>query len=454
MIPQIISTLVLLQLINAAPLLLTRYHTAAPVTQVTTVTTGTTTIWLPPVDQVQPTEQAQQPPAETQAATTEAQPQPQPTTSVETQQAPPAETQPASTEQQPQPEPQPTTSSTEQPQQPTTSEQPQPQQPATSSTEQPQPQPTTSTTSEQQQQPTTSEQQQPATSSTQQQQQQTSSTTSQAPASSSSSGNIAAPSVIVYSPYANNGGCKTPDEIKSDITMIHGKGINQLRSYGTDCYSLSTVLETALSLGMTVNQGVWLSEAGVDSVDGQISDIISYGQANGWDVFNLITIGNEAINSNFCSVSDLIAKIASVKTQLRNAGYNGKVTTSEPPATFIKYPDLCTNSDIDIVGINPHSYFNANISPENSGSYIVQQQGQVAGLCGGKSVVITETGYPSQGSTLGLNVPTPENQQIAIASIIKETGGDCTILTTYNDFWKDPGPYGIEQYFGVINLFE
>ena len=50
------------------------------------------------------------------------------------------------------------------------------------------------------------------------------------------------------------------------------------------------------------------------------------------------------------------------------------MTTAEPPATFIKYPNLCTEADIDVVGINPHSYFNANISPENSGSYIVSQK--------------------------------------------------------------------------------
>ena len=235
--------------------------------------------------------------------------------------------------------------------------------------------------------------------------------------------------------------------------MIHGKGIYQIRSYGTDCNALTTVLETAKSLGMTVNQGVWLSAEGVDSIDDQVDQIIEYASSNGWDVFNLLTIANEAINSNFCTVDELISKLNSVKIKLTNAGYTGKMTTAEPPATFIKYPNLCIDANIDVVGINPHSYFNANISPENSGSYIVSQQSQVAGLCNGKDVVITETGYPSQGATLGLNVPTEENQKIAIASIISETNGDCTILTTYNDFWKDPGPYGIEQYFGAITLF-
>lgn len=206
-------------------------------------------------------------------------------------------------------------------------------------------------------------------------------------------------------------------------------------------------------LGIKVNQGVWVSQDGVDSADDQIDQVIEYGQQNGWDIFNLITFGNEAINSQYVDVDSMMTKLDSVRTQFRNAGYNGYVTTAEPPATFINYPKLCTDTSMDIVAINPHSYFNENISPAKAGDYVTTQQSQVAKLCKGKLVWITETGYPSQGATLGLNVPSPENQEIAIKSILDSTGGEVTILTTYNDFWKDPGQYGIEQYFGVINLF-
>lgn len=257
----------------------------------------------------------------------------------------------------------------------------------------------------------------------------------------------------MYSPYADDGGCKTPEVITSDLTMIAGKGIKKIRSYGTDCYAIDVVLPVLYGLGMVVNQGVWM-EDGVDSIDSQIQQIIAYGQTSGWEVFEFITIGNEAINSGFVSVDDLISKINSVKQLLEDSGYTGFVTTAEPPASFISYPQLCTESEIDIVAINVHSYFNENISPENAGGYIMSQKAQVEEICTGKAVYVTETGYPSQGMTNGLNVPSPENQRIAIASIIEETNSDCTILTTYNDFWKQPGPYGIEQYFGVIQLFE
>lgn len=464
------------------PALITRYHTAAAVTQTTTRTTGTTTAWLPPVGiyilpdgssststitegqwntypetftSVVNKAVAEATPTEAQTPATSVSPTPTPTTtSTTTAAAPtPESSSPTTTSLVA-----PTTSSieTQAPQAETTSLSPQQTNAATTTTASSSSSVSASTNTEQA--PTTSSTSTwtstyTSTSASTSASTSSSTTSSQSSSSSTSSGDISPPSVIVYSPYADNGGCKAADDINSDLELIASKGIKKIRSYGTDCGSLTTVLLKCKELGITVNQGVWMSQDGVDSVDDQILDVISYGQENGWDIFDLITIGNEAINSGYVTLDELIPKLNSVKSQLQSAGYNGYVTTSEPPATFIKYPTLCTEANIDIVGINPHSYFNANISPAKAGSYITSQQSQVAALCDGKSVWITETGYPSQGDTLGLNTPSAENQEIAIASIIEATGGDVTILTTYNDFWKDPGPYGIEQYFGAIHLF-
>ncbi|KAI3404171.1 SCW11 [Candida oxycetoniae] len=449
MMISIIFTFFLLRLISAVPLpaVITRYHTAAAVTQTTTRTTGTTTVWLPPVGiYILPDGSS----STSTITDTQWNTFPVTFTSV-VQKDVPLATQAAAITPALQPE---TTTTTEGV--PTPAPAPQLETTSTTTTEAvptpaPAPQSETTSTTTTDAAPTTA----PATpaTSTATSTSTTSTTTSTQTSTPSSTGDLLPhPSTIVYSPYANSGGCKSADDINYDLELIASKGIKKIRSYGTDCGSLTTVLSKCKQLGITVNQGVWMSEAGVNSVDDQIQQIINYGQQNGWDIFDLITIGNEAINSNFVTLDQLIPKLNSVKSQLRSSGYNGYVTTSEPPATFIKYPQLCTDSDIDIVGINPHSYFNTNISPENAGSYITSQQAQVLALCNGKSVWITETGYPSKGKTLGLNVPSPENQKIAVSSIMEATGGDVTILTTYNDFWKDPGPYGIEQYFGVIQL--
>lgn len=283
----------------------------------------------------------------------------------------------------------------------------------------------------------------------------TSSSTS-APSPSSSGCLTKVPHAIVYSPYDNNRSCKDFSTVLSDLQLIHSKGINELRVYGNDCNYLSTILKAAKQTGFKVNQGFWISDAGVNSIDTAVDDFISYVTSGsggfGWELFSYLTIGNEAVNSGYCSASDLISKISEVKGKLQNAGYSGKVTTSEPPVSFEKNPSLCTSSGIDFVGINPHSYFDANASADEAGSFVSGQIQIVQGACGNMDIVVTETGYPNQGDTNGRNVPSPENQLIAVQSILDNVSVDVTILTTFEDLWKLPGPYNIEQHFGIIQI--
>jgi exo-beta-1,3-glucanase (GH17 family) len=206
-----------------------------------------------------------------------------------------------------------------------------------------------------------------------------------------------------------------------------------------------------LRLGLKINQGFWISSAGADSIDDGVDELIAWGQANTWDVFDYITIGNEAVLAGYVTVDELIAKIASVRAKLEAAGYTGKITTSEPPVTFENNPSLC-NAAIDFVGVNPHAYFDTYSSAETAGDFVKGQVNIVQGICS-KDIVVTETGYPSAGIVNGGNIPSPENQRIAIEKILEAMNNEVTILTTFNDLWKAPGPYGIEQSFGTIQFW-
>lgn len=288
----------------------------------------------------------------------------------------------------------------------------------------------------------------------------TTSTTSSASTSTISSATSSAasatgvPKALTYSPYNSDGTCRSASDVYNDLQIIKSKGVSQVRIYGTDCNSIETVQPACSKLGIKINQGFWIGSSGADSIDSSVAALIAYGQQSGWDVFEYITIGNEAIISGYCSPSELIGKIQSVKTQLRAAGYNGQVTTSEPPVSFQNHPELCTEAAIDMVGINPHSYFNAQIDASEAGSFVKGQLQLVQKLCGTSNVIITETGYPFSGSSNGLNVPSYENQQIAIQSILEELNGEVTILSYFNDLWKNPGPYGIEQSFGIQSFMQ
>lgn len=262
------------------------------------------------------------------------------------------------------------------------------------------------------------------------------------------------PTGLVYSPYNDDRSCRDYDSVKSDLESIAAKSIPSIRVYGNDCNYLSTVLPIAKSLGLKVNQGFWFSNTDLLQITANAVALAAYANSveNGWDLFDYITIGNEAINSGFMNASELTAIIKSIKSTLKDAGYTGYFTTSEPPVTFEKYPELCDGDLIDFVGINPHSYFDADIDASQAGPFVAGQKAIVENICTSKQVVVTETGYPSQGDTNGLNVPSKENQKIAIKSILDTLGSDATLLTFRNDMWKDPGAYNIEQYFGIYDI--
>ncbi|ODQ77105.1 glycoside hydrolase family 17 protein [Babjeviella inositovora NRRL Y-12698] len=278
-------------------------------------------------------------------------------------------------------------------------------------------------------------------------------TTSTAQNSPTTSSSLMLPKQIVYSPYNDDGSCKSYNTVYADLNMIKSKGINSVRIYGTDCGSIQTVEPICATLGLTINQGFYITSAGVDSIDDGVSELISWveSSSSGWALFDFITVGNEALYNNWVSGTDLINKIGSVKALLKAAGYTGKVTTSEPPQSWVDNSDLC--GAVDFLGLNAHPYFDAAIDASQSGEFILSQISTVQAVCPNLSVYLAETGYPTQGDTNGLQVPSKANQRIAIAGILGAVNGDATLLTTFNDMWKSPGPYNVEQYFGAIDQY-
>lgn len=284
-----------------------------------------------------------------------------------------------------------------------------------------------------------------------------SSSASSSPSPSATSAPGQVPNTITYSPYNDDSSCKSADQVYADLKKLHDVGISAIRVYGTDCNSISTVQPACVSLGLKIDQGFWIGPQGVDSIDSGVQELISWVQNNhnnDWSIFTTITVGNEAIFGGFIDGPTLLSKIKSVKSTLQAAGWTGTVTTAEPPGSYVNFPDLCTDtSGIDYVGVNAHPYFDASGSPDQAGSFVLAQISAVQAACNNRNVKITETGYPMAGNANGNQVPTPENQATAIASIMKATNNEAVMFTVFNDKWKNPGPYNVEQNFGILHLF-
>lgn len=283
------------------------------------------------------------------------------------------------------------------------------------------------------------------------------STTSTSVPKSTSSNDKLVPITITYSPYNDNYSCKTAAEVLSDLKALKELGIQGIRMYDVNCGSLQTVQTACVKLGLKIDQGIFIGSDGVANVAKDLQTVIDWTKTenNGdWSLYTAFTIGNEAVFGGHADPSTLISTLVAAKQQLRDAGYTGPVTTAEPSYIYIDNPDLCTNPVMDYVGINAHAYFNPYGSADQSGDFVLSQIDIVQKACNGKEVFVTETGYPSAGNVNGNQIPSPENQAIAIEAIMKAVNNRAIMFTVYDNLWMPAGDYNVEGHFGILHLFQ
>lgn len=245
---------------------------------------------------------------------------------------------------------------------------------------------------------------------------------------------------ITYAPYDNSGGCKTSDQIKADFDKI--QGYNKVRIYGTDCNQVANIVPIAAAKGFTLFLGVF----DIGNVAGSVKQIID-GVGGSWQSVDAISVGNELVNSGQASVSTVVAAIGAARTQLRAAGYNGPVVTVDTFNAVISNPELCHASDF--AAVNCHAYFDPNTEASQAGAFVSQQVQKVAQACGGKTTVVTESGWPKQGNANGKAIPSPENQQAAMASIKQHVSSNIYHYTVIDGLWKPQTACKCEPYWGL-----
>ncbi|CUM56110.1 unnamed protein product [Debaryomyces tyrocola] len=252
---------------------------------------------------------------------------------------------------------------------------------------------------------------------------------------------------VTYSPYTKSGSCKTASEVKSDIAKL--SSFSLIRLYSTDCDGIENILAS-----MTSSQELFLGiyEIDTNTITSGLKTIKSAVESSsrGWSAVHTISIGNERVNDGKSTVSDLETAIDTAKTWLSaNAPqYSGYVVTVDTLVATVNNPGLCKISDY--LAVNAHPYWDGGVVPSNSGSWLQQQISNLESACGSSDILITETGWPTQGDTFGSCVPSIPNQLAAIKSIMSKFSDQVFMFTMYNDYWKDPGPSNVEQHWGIF----
>jgi exo-beta-1,3-glucanase (GH17 family) len=256
---------------------------------------------------------------------------------------------------------------------------------------------------------------------------------------------------VTYSPFIKDGGIKCKDQALVDQEMadIASKGFKSIRLYSPECNGLSVIAGAARKNGLKLILGTFIKADGFANSNKELDEIIAWKQ---WDMVELFAVGNEAIFQGFVDGGSLAGYINSCRSKLRAAGYNGPVTTTEP-LNILQANAGALCGAVDVTGVNIHPYFNPSVTSENAGTFVNGQINEAKKSCN-KEVYVLEAGWPNSGNVNGNAIPSPSEQRKAFDSIKGNCAMDHIVVFTYqNDYWKEPGAFGVEQNFGVSNIF-
>ena len=196
--------------------------------------------------------------------------------------------------------------------------------------------------------------------------------------------------------------------------------------------------------------GVFISSSGTSGAQSQVDLIVQWG---GWDLVDLVVVGNEAVFNGYCNAAQLAGFISSAAAKFKAAGYGGLITTTEPLNIWQSYGStLC--SVVDKIGANLHPFFNAQTTAAGAGDFVKSELAILRTVCPGKTDIINlETGWPTQGSPNGAAVPGVQEQITALTGIVQEAGDDCVFFSYADDSWKPPGQFGVEPHWGCASVF-
>lgn len=260
--------------------------------------------------------------------------------------------------------------------------------------------------------------------------------------SSGSTSGISFTKGIVYSPYQSGGGCKDAGTVQSDIARLSQYDL--IRIYDTDCSGLNNVL-AALGSNQRVIAGIY----DITKLSESLSTITSACNGN-WAKIHSVAVGNEAVFNGQASVSSLVSAMSTARSTLQQAGYTGPVVTVEAQNIINANPSLCDASDF--VAANIHPFFNADCPSSNAGSWVSNQISMLESSCKGKTVIVTETGWPHAGSANGAAIPSPQDQQTAISSLSSTLSSNVVFFTAFDDLWKtSTGEFGVEKSWGIMS---
>ncbi|MEO8224416.1 MAG: glycosyltransferase [Gammaproteobacteria bacterium] len=252
---------------------------------------------------------------------------------------------------------------------------------------------------------------------------------------------------FAFSPYRANqdavaGDFPTTAQIDEDLALLKGR-TRSVRTYTTDG-TMAEVPALARKHGIKVALGAWIDARGEHNAT-QVENVIRLARQNS-NVIRLI-VGNEVVLRGDIPISELTAYLDRVRTAVKQP-----VSTAEPWHVWIRHPELADH--VDYLAVHMLPYWEG-ISSEASIGYIDDKVAQLEKAFPGKTIVLAEVGWPSNGRTREAAVASDANEAMFLRRFLhqaKEKGYVYYLMEAFDQPWKAQSEGSVGAYWGVYNV--
>jgi exo-beta-1,3-glucanase (GH17 family) len=203
----------------------------------------------------------------------------------------------------------------------------------------------------------------------------------------------------------------------------------------------------AHEMGLKTLVGAWLDKDKARN-EKEIAALIKAAKAGDPD---MVAVGNEVLLRGDLSEKELISYILRVKKELKRTNPNIKVSTVDGYGFLLKYPGVMAACDIVLINCYP---FWEGIRFEDSIAALNRMYEKTKSAAKGKEVILSETGWPSGGKTVGKAIPSRENAENYLKAALqwaKEKNVKLFYFSSFDEAWKKVKEGELGGHWGIMD---
>ncbi len=231
------------------------------------------------------------------------------------------------------------------------------------------------------------------------------------------------------------------EDIDRDLSLLNGKA-HAVRIYSVT-NGLELVPELAAKHNLNVAAGAWISTDEISN-DIEIENLVKLSNQHRNVVRAMV--GNEAILRGDVSVERMIEYLRNVKKRIWRP-----ISTSEPWHIWIAHPELA--KEVDFIAAHILPYWEG-IPAEQAVDYTFERYEALRTAFPDKPIIITESGWPSDGQPFRQSEPSRVNQATYLRNFLNRAfEQDITyyVVEAFDQPWKKSIEGSSGAYWGLFN---